>query len=180
MGQKFNTVDEVTSWDNFTLDGEIYDLSHLDAHSVEYFDNRDDKNTITYKFIITYGFHCFTGKSDEVDRSLIYNAPKESRAFNVERYHLSKYLPDLVKALAEKTSLVIHAGYGNYATAKVLDSNNIEVDYFVAFKVFRESKKLRLHILSAYPKYEGLGKIKKVSFLVIASNLLRNKKLPTP
>ncbi len=180
MGQKFNTVDEVTAWENFTLDGEIYDLSHLDAYWVEYFDNRDEQNPINYKFIITYGFHCFTEKSDEVDLKYIYNAPKESRPFSIERYHLSKYLPDIIKGLAEKTSLVIHAAYGNYATVKVLDSNNIEVDYFIAFKAFREKKKLRLHILSAYPKYQGLGKIKKVGFLVIANNLLQNKKLPTP
>ncbi|MFM6311187.1 MAG: heat-shock protein, partial [Dolichospermum sp.] len=63
---------------------------------------------------------------------------------------------------------------------KVLDSNGIEVDYFVVFTVFRESKKLRLHIQSAYPKYDGIGKVEKVRFFVIAKNLLNNKKLPTP
>jgi hypothetical protein len=33
---------------------------------------------------------------------------------------------------------------------------------------------------SAYPKYDGIGKIKKVRFFVIAKNLLNNKKLPSP
>ncbi len=180
MGQKFNTVDEITSWKNFTLDDQVYDLSHLDAHWVEYLDDRDENSQITYKFIVTYGFHCFTKESDNQSFVSLYHAPKESRHFNIERYHLSKYLPDIIEKLAEKTSLVVHAGYGNYATVRVLDSNNIEIEYYVVFKVFREKKKLRLHVLSAYPKDEGIGKIKKVNFLIIANNLLKNTKLPSP
>ena len=61
-----------------------------------------------------------------------------------------------------------------------MDSNGIEVEYFVAFAAFRESKGLRLHIHSAYPIYEGIGKVKKVGFFVIAKNLLQNKELPKP
>jgi hypothetical protein len=41
---KFNTVNEVTNWRSFTLDGEIYDLSHLNALQVEYLDTRDEKS----------------------------------------------------------------------------------------------------------------------------------------
>jgi hypothetical protein len=162
MDSKFNTVEEVTSWRNFTLSNETYDLSHLDAHWVEYLDDRDRQKPIIYTFIVTYGFHCFTKETEEEDRKLIYHAPRESRQFNFERYHFSKYLPDIIKKLSDKTSLVCHAGYGNYATVKVLDSNNVEVDYFVVFKVFREKKKLRLHIVSAYAKEQGIGKVKKV------------------
>ena len=158
--------------------------THLDAHWTEYTDNRDINKPITYKFIVTYGFHCFTKALDDVTNEqsnlLMYHAPKESRPFNFERYHLSKQLPDIIKALGEQTTLVCHAGYGNYATVKVSDSNGVQVDYFVAFKVFREKKKLRLHVVSAYPKYDGIGKIKKVKFFTIANNLLRNKKLPKP
>jgi hypothetical protein len=54
------------------------------------------------------------------------------------------------------------------------------VDYFVPFAIFRENKKLRLHVKSAYSRHEGIGKIKKVGFFVIAKNLLLNKKLPKP
>ena len=88
--------------------------------------------------------------------------------------------PVLSSHWVKKTTLVCHAGYGNFATVKIVDSNGIEVDYFVVFTVFRESKKLRLHVESAYPKYDGIGKIKKVRFFVIAKNLLNNKKLPSP
>ncbi len=77
-------------------------------------------------------------------------------------------------------NILIDNSYEPYLIDKVLDSNGTEVDYFVVFTVFKESKKLRLHVQSAYPVYEGIGKIKKVGFLVIANNLLTNKKLPKP
>jgi hypothetical protein len=181
---KFNTVNEVIAWKNFILNGDIYDLSHLNAHWVEYLDQRDEENPITYKFIVTYGLHCFTKDSDDISSEesqlLMYSAPRESRQFNFERYQLSKQLPSIIKSLGDKETLVCHAGYGNFATVKILDSNGIEVDYYVVFAVFKEVKKLRLHVLSAYPKYEGIGKVKKVGFFVVAKNLLNNKKLPKP
>jgi len=168
MSNNFNTVKEVKQWRNFTYKSQVYDLSHLNAHWVEYLDDRDKNNPISYKFIVTYSLHCFTKESNELTdeelQLLMYNAPKESRPFNFERYNLSKLLPDITKLLGEKTTLVCHAGYGNFATVKILDSNGIEINYFVVFNVFRENKKLRLHIQSAYPKYDGIGKIKKVSF----------------
>ncbi|WP_373526496.1 heat-shock protein [Nostoc sp.] len=149
----------------------------------EYLDDKNENNPILYKFIVTYGLHCFTKESNELSsdesKFLMYHAPNESRQFNFERYELSKQLPSIIKSLSEKTTLVCHAGYGNFATVKVLDSNSIEVDYYVVFKVFKETKKLRLHIITAYPKYEGIGRVKKVSFFIIAKNLLNNRKLPS-
>jgi hypothetical protein len=181
---KFNTVNEVKHWTSFTLDGNIYDLSHLNAQCIEYLDKRDAEKPITYSFIVTYGLHCFTkdveGISREESQRLMYNAPRESRPFNFERYELSKQLPSIVESLGNKETLVCHAGYGKYAVVRLLNSNGCEVDYFVPFVVFRESKKLRLHAQSAYPIHEGLGKVNKVGFFVIAKNLLLNKKLPQP
>jgi hypothetical protein len=137
-----------------------------------------------YRFIVTYGLHCFTKDSDDLSseelQSLNYKAPRESRAFNLERYEFSKYLPKIIASLAERSTLVCHAGYGKFAIVRVVDSRGNEVDYFVVFTVFKEEKKLRLHVQSAYLKYEGVGKIKKVGFFVIARNLLSNKKLPSP
>lgn len=181
---KFSTVNEVTNWRNFALDGINYDLSHLNAHWAEYLDKRDEEKPITYRFIVTYGLHCFTkdveGLSREESQLLMYNAPKESRPFNFERYELSKQLPTIIESLGNKETLVCHAGYGKYAVVKVLNANGCEVDYFVPFAVFRESKKLRLHVQSAYPRHEGIGRVKKVGFFVIAKNLLQNRKLPKP
>lgn len=183
MSNNFNTVKEVKQWRNFTSNNQVYDLSHLNAHWAEYLDDKDENNPFTYKFVVTYGLHCFTKESNELSsdesQSLMYRAPNESRQFNFERYELSKQLPSIIKSLSEKTTLVCQAGYGKFATVKVLNSDGIEVDYFVVFTVFKESKKLRLHVISAYPKDERIGKVKKVGFFIIAKNLLNNKKLPS-
>ena len=34
---------EVLRWKSFVLNGQVYDLSHLDAHWVEYQDNREGR-----------------------------------------------------------------------------------------------------------------------------------------
>ncbi|MDB9316775.1 heat-shock protein [Nodularia spumigena] len=183
MSNNFKTVREVIRWRNFTYNSEIYDLSHLNAHWIEYIDYRDENNPIPYKFIVTYGLHCFTKESKELTSEelelLMYSAPIESREFNFERYYLSKELPSIIRSLGEKTTLVYLAKNGKFATVKVLDSNGIEVDYFVFFKAFRESKRLRLHITTAYPLEKDIGKREKVNFFIIAKNLLNNKKLPS-
>ncbi|MHC5824982.1 MAG: heat-shock protein [Nostoc sp.] len=182
MNNNFNTGKEVEQWRNFRYNNQYYDLSHLNEHWAEYLDDKDENNPILYKFIVTYGLHRFTKESNELssDESqlLMYHAPNESRQFNFDRYELSKQLPSIIKSLSKKTTLVCHAGNGNYATVKVLDSNGIEVDYYVVL-VFKKPKKLRLHIVSAYPRYEGIGKIRKVGFFIIAKNLLNNRKLPS-
>lgn len=180
----FNTVEEITGWRHFSFNSQTYDLSHLNAHVVEYLDFRNPSKQKSYRFIVTYGSHCFTEDLEKLSREeaqmLMYQAPKENRPFNFERYELSKQLPDIIKSLGEKSTLVFHGGYGKFATIKVIDSNGDEIDYFVPFAVFREKKKLRLHVQSAYPKYERMGKVKKVGFFVIANNLLGGRALPKP
>jgi hypothetical protein len=181
---KFNTVSEVTSWREFTFNNTTYDLSHLNAKWVEYIDNRNIEKPVVYKFIVTYSFHCFAKDSgnlpEEELKLLIYKTPKESRPFNIERYELSKQLPNIISSLGSKEILVCHGGHGNFAALKTLDANGNEVYYYVSFKVFREEKKLRLHVLSAYPLNEPLEKVKKVGFFVLAKNLLDGKRLPKP
>lgn len=145
MSKNFKTVKtEVTSWKDFTLADKVYDLSHLNAHWVEYIDEKDPNNPVIYRFIVTYGLHCFTKDSDDLSREelqlLNYKAPRESRAFNLERYELSKYLPKIIASLGERSTLVCHAGYGKFAIVKVVDSRGNEIDYFVVFTVFKEEK----------------------------------------
>ncbi|MFZ2725028.1 MAG: hypothetical protein WAX77_02120 [Methylococcaceae bacterium] len=40
--KRFNTVEEITSWKNFELNGQLYDLSHLDAHEADYIEYKKD------------------------------------------------------------------------------------------------------------------------------------------
>lgn len=135
-----------------------------------------------YRFWVTYSLHCFTKdyehQTNEEKQSLMYHAPKESRPFCQHRYNLARtHLKRTILALPE--SNVIHAGYGSCAVIEVDLDGGDKAFYFVAFRAFREKKKLRLHVTSAYPISEK-QKGKSVKFFTIAYNLLRNKQLPQP
>ena len=93
------------------------------------------------------------------------------------QHHEGKHIKRTILALPE--SNVIHAGYGSYAVIEVDLDGGDKAFYFVAFRAFREKKKLRLHVTSAYPISEK-QKGKSVKFFTIAYNLLRNKQLPQP
>ncbi|WP_249942308.1 hypothetical protein [Escherichia coli] len=112
-----------------------------------------------YRFWVTYSLHCFTKdyehQTNEEKQSLMYHAPKESRPFCQHRYNLARtHLKRTILALPE--SNVIHAGYGSYAVIEVDLDGGDKAFYFVAFRAFREKKKLRLHVTSAYPAYSAL------------------------
>lgn len=173
--KKFPSISEVCEWRAFECDGEQFNLRHLDAQIVEY-DNPypgPDK----YRFYVTYGFHCFTTSRPDEDSLGEYHSPKESRPFCRKRYELSKYLPDLVARLAGEDTRCYFAGYSRYATIELtLDSGEI-IHYMMVFKTFREKKKLRLHVESAYPLEKRPGKMKKIKFLVIARKTLLGKEI---
>lgn len=186
---KFNTVEEITAWRPFVFKGKTYDLSHLDAHISEYINNRKDQAPapapVIYKYIVTYSFHCFAKEvpnlSKEESDSLVYKTRKENRHFNFERYELSKHLPSIINSLGNQSTTCFHAGHNRYANYKIDDGKGNIINYFVVFKSFREKKKLRLHIESAYPVNPSeQGKMKKIGFFVIAHNTLLGKVIKKP
>ena len=182
--QKQLKIDQQAHWKPFIKDGVTYDLSHLDAHWVEFVQPaKGDRPEQVYKFIVSYSYHCFTkdySHQTEIEKQqLNYKTQKDSRPFCIKRYELSKYLPDLIKNLSNE-KLVFHGGYESYAFCEVLDENEEKIEYFISFIVYRECKKLRLHIKSAYPLNKPQGRVKKVGFFNIAYNLLKNKRLPRP
>lgn len=175
-------LDHESHWQPFRLDGKTYDLSHLDAHIVEFIQPKDKKNPErVYKFYVTYSFHCFAKDYPNLTNQdrlrLEYKTKSDTRPFCFRRYELSKKLPDIIKNIHK--SYIFHGGYESFATCDV-QQNGGNVQYFVSFVAYREMKKLRLHIKSAYPLEEELGKTKSVGFFNIALNLLRNRPLPKP
>ncbi len=179
----FVNIDEVAKWRPFKdQDGNIWDLSFLDAHEVSYTHCSPGKLDIVYKFTVSYSFHCFCKdypeQTEEEKLSLMYDAGKDSRPFCKIRYALAR---DKLRAIIEGlgNSKVIHAGYGSYAVVEITVNEGESEFYFVPFKVYRERKKLRLHVTSAYPVNERPSG-KPVSFFKIAHNLLRGKPLPKP
>ena len=100
------------------------------------------------------------------------------RPFNLERYELSKYLPDIIATLPEQ--FCFHGGHSKYCTSKVETLDGAEKYYQVVYRTWKERGKICFHIESAYPLNDKLGRVKKVNFWSICYNLVRNKKLPQP
>ncbi|WP_230406524.1 stationary phase growth adaptation protein [Plesiomonas shigelloides] len=178
-----NIVSEVTKWRAFQAeDGELIDLSFLDAHKVSYEFDEGDGDITSYDFYVTYSYHCFAKEyawqSDDEKARLMYFAPKDARPFCYTRYGLARrHLRNVIENLP--ACLVLHAGYGSYAATEILTETGEKQWYFVPFKVFRERKKYRIHVTSAYPVTE-LPKTGKVRFQSIAKNLRQGKPLPRP
>jgi hypothetical protein len=178
----FQTVEEETFWSSFEYKGQVYDLSHLKAHHAEYNDYRDSKKIRTYKYIVTYGFHCFTKEcsdlSEEESNLLLYKTKKEkTRHFNFERYQLSKHLPKIILSLGDTSCF--HSGHGSFFRYEISDDIGNTINYKIVFKSFREKKKLRLHIETAFPVEEERG-MKKINFFIIAYNTLYGKPTKEP
>tara|TARA_R110002012_G_C11636917_1_gene610275 strand:- start:372 stop:917 length:546 start_codon:yes stop_codon:yes gene_type:complete len=177
-------LDEVTKWTPFVYGEDIYDLSHLDAHKVTYTHSSPGKPDVVYDFWVTYSFHCFAKDysvpGSTAQEHLMYSAPKDKRPFCFKRYGYSKaYLRNIISNLGSTEIKVTHAGYSSYAAHKVICDDGSELWYFVPFKVYKEKKKFRIHVTSAYPldKEPGGGRVK---FFTIAHCLKTGKKLPKP
>lgn len=163
--------------------GPAIDLSYLDAHEVIYSHSVAGKETVTYKFWVTYSMHCFAKDyehlSPDESEALMYRGPKESRPFCHERYNLSRtHLRSIIEGLGTNKVKVHHAGYGGYAAAPMLDQDGKKGWYFVSFKIYSERKKYRLHVTSAYWTPDKPGG--KVGFFTILENLRNGKPLPKP
>jgi hypothetical protein len=95
----------MTYWgDKLTVDGTVIDLSHLEPFTF----------SITLKdFVgranihVKFNNHCFTEKLQTPTAQQVLTPPygdgREARCFSRERYELSKFLPDLIKAFDGKS-----------------------------------------------------------------------------
>jgi hypothetical protein len=160
--------------------GTVYDLSHLDPSVVQYVQAGTDKEAAkVYKVNVIYTQHCFTRdipQSGSYDKTLTCKDGRELRLFDVPRWELSKRLPGIVRALAERPCQ--HAKENNFVTVEAVTEEGEAVEYdifFVASKAMRPGF-INLVIQSAYVREEKQTG-KRVGFLKILYSALSGKKL---
>ncbi|WP_223866477.1 heat-shock protein [Candidatus Enterovibrio escicola] len=175
----FNLADnEVQKWTSFDLDSELYNFEHLNACKHRFSHPERDE---CYTLYFTFSHHVFTRsikQNESFDNAQIYPYPSDERIFDLTRFELSKYLPQIVATLPEQ--FCYHGGYSRYCSCKISQEDGTEIHYQVVYRVWKQRGKMRFHIESAYPLLERVSKVKKVNFWVICHNLLRGKKLPKP
>ena len=178
-GKLLNLPDNaIQQWKEFNCGSTQYNFAHLNACKHTY--SHPERNEI-YTLYFTFSHHVFTQsikENEHVPQEQIYPYPLDKRAFNLERFKLSKYLPEIIATLPEQ--FCYHGGYSRYCSCKITQEDGTKVNYQVVYRVWKQRGKLRFHVESAYPLTGKLGRKKKVNFWVICHNLLKNKTLPQP
>ena len=132
-------------WESFTHEGEEYCLRHLSCHEVVFEGQRD-----TYKFVVSYGLHCFAKNDQEHSIELTYSDDFETRQINLERYHLSKYLRGMIEEL-DKHKLLYETTKEKYFTFEHVNDLTGELEQCkICLCIFKENRLLRIHVTSAF------------------------------
>lgn len=144
-------IDSIQNWEPFEHDGETYSLSHLDAHEITYKGQKQD-----YKFVVTYGLHCFAKDGTFHNIPLMYEDGREQLTICMERYEASKQIRSILANLPEV--LLYHTAAEKYFTLHMMNSATGQMEpYKVCIAFYKEKRLLRMHILSAFFARTGPG-----------------------
>lgn len=148
MGYRLKThhIQARQLWESFSHKEISYCLKHLSSHEVLFKGNKKD-----YKFIVTYGLHCFAKDNQQHSISVNYSDGFETRQIDLERYHLSKYLRGFIEKLDSQKILLYKIAEEKYFTFEHINNltNQIE-ECKVCLCIFKENRLLRIHVTSAF------------------------------
>jgi hypothetical protein len=164
-------------WNDFTLSGKDYPLSHLWPEIWTYTQApKGDKPGINYNIRVIYSLHCFTKKiAIGDDENLKYSDDRETRTFCFDRYKSSLLLPEIIKRLGE--GYVYNTDRQNFMRISDGILKGYEV-YFTALKSKEPTVDIQLYISSAYLRTRGYSpKAGKIRFSVIAKKIKNNEKI---
>jgi len=122
-------------YQQITIEGKAYDLSHLDSFTFEFrVPEKDGKPAQVYTIEAEFSWHCFTHgikHGEKIAEALIYWHGREQRLFDERRYHLSKRLPEIIRNLGSRKCY--HTGRGNYSKVEFLNDNDVRAEYAIFF-----------------------------------------------
>ncbi|WP_017901778.1 hypothetical protein [Pseudomonas asplenii] len=173
------------TWRPATIEGVVYDLSHLAPHLWEVtLPSKGDKPSLTLQVNVTYGLHCFSRTAEaneQVHPESWYADSREKRVFCRLRWELSKQLPDIIATL--RTRRCMHTGREEFVTVEVVHEGRA-FDYAVFFTVSRAKKAegahLNLFVNSAHERYDPLKYTKPIRFDFILLNRFQGKEIKVP
>lgn len=164
-------VDSITDWEGFEYKGVSYTLSHLDAHEVTFL----AKNGASYCFIVTYGLHCFAKDGSSFNIPVLATDGRENRHICMDRYEKSKKIRPLIEGMGDGNRFLINQTQDRYFTLCLLDeTEEQEIYYKICLAIYKENRKLRIHVTSAYVVENGLFETNKgMSIFRIAQNVTK-------
>lgn len=169
-------IQAIQGWEPFDHAGVSYSLAHLDCHEIIFpHSNGKDK----FRFVVTYGLHCFTKDETEQNIPLKYADGRESRYICLERYEASKQLRKMLERL--DTATVYLTSGESFFTFEVLNNQSGLIEPFkICMAIFRENRMLRIHVTSAFFARIGEGSpgvpVRKKGFSIFKVALDTQKK----
>ncbi|WP_312413753.1 hypothetical protein [Pseudescherichia sp.] len=169
-------INSIQKWDAFSWRNTSYPLTHLNAHEIIYRGNNNE-----FKFVVTYGLHCFAKNDTPFNIPVKYSDARESLTVCMERYEASKQLQHILPNLP---SLALYqTTTEKYFTIQMMNSATQRIEpYKICVAFFKENRLLRMHILSAFFARIGPGSInqpvmtKPLSLYKIAIDTVRKPK----
>ncbi len=157
-----------------------YSVSHLNPHLFSFEGFLSSGRGFNFNVEVRYSNHCYSEKplsSIDTTDALIPDG-KHKRAFSLERYELSKTLPEHIRNLADKRVFLTHER--NYV---FLDMKEIHPDYKVFFSLRRHpgislisnKPNLLLYVESAYIKTDKFFPKQKIQFKVLCQKVIEKK-----
>lgn len=146
-------IDCIQKWDDFIYQGHTYSLKHLSSHELFFKGKKSD-----YRFVITYGLHCFAKNDTQYSIPINYSDSRETRSVDLERYNASKYLKGILGKIDDPSVIIYETTKDKYFTIDVLNNmNGFPEPYKICIAAFKENRLLRMHIISAFFAREGEG-----------------------
>lgn len=174
-------------WRVFEHDGKLYTLDHLHPKTITYRQPaKGDNPERTYTVNVEFGLHCFTrgiSSEREPDPSLLYSDSREQREFDLQRYELSKRLPEIIETLPHRKCF--HTERGSFFCVEMVDDQGRRVEYDIFFEASKSSKAgLNLFVQSAYVRdvlhTANRPRRKPIRFFVILFNTLSCRPIKPP
>lgn len=140
---------------DFTHDGRVYTLSHLNASVVSI--TREATDTFparTVRFFLSYSNHCFTKHFPELDdETLLYEDSR--RYFCTERYEGSLLLPTIIPTLIRNNIMLGLTMNGHRESFFYLEEHQMGVLYRLYFDISLSNhpgSDIRLKVTTAHPQ----------------------------
>ncbi len=168
-------------WTDFTHGEAVYDLTHLHPFSFDLVVAASgDKPARMYRLNVIFSLHCFSRSpqaGEVIPPDLAYSDNRETRIFDVERYEQSKFLPHIVRTLAERQCF--HDTHGNFYVFEIVQADGTTRYYSVFFTLSKAGKKagLNLFVSSAHmrPDRPYSHRVKPIRFRILAHNIWTKK-----
>ena len=167
------------SWGQKKIQGQVYDLTHLDPFIFPVTPKADGART--FNVHVSFGLHVFTEEwDDSYTPDLKFTDGDELRCFSIDRHSHSLELPQIIQDAASG-----RAYFSDYPHTFTVSKNlpNLVGPYSVYFKIEKaKSPKFdaSMFVVSAYEKQNLPPRLKKITFATLVSHTVMGKPIRRP